>query len=109
MRDWIREEKGKVGVWILALWVQPKAQKSEKAGIHDLPEGPALKLRVAAPPIDGAANDEVLRFLKRSLSEISNGESISIELLRGTTGRRKEVRVTALGLDLLRIQRWASE
>ena len=49
---------------ILTVHIQPKASTTECVGIH----GDAIKIRVAAPPIDGAANDELIRFLARRLS-----------------------------------------
>ena len=44
---------------ILTVHVLPKASRTECVGIH----GDALKIRVAAPPVDGAANDELVRFV----------------------------------------------
>lgn len=44
---------------VLALQVQPKAARTEYVGVH----GDALKFRVAAPPVDGAANEEICRYL----------------------------------------------
>ena len=43
----------------LAIQVQPRASRTELAGIH----GDALRIRLAAPPVDGAANEELIRFL----------------------------------------------
>ena len=48
----------------LTLHVQPGASRSELAGMH----GDALKVRVAAPPVDGAANRELIRFLAAQLA-----------------------------------------
>jgi hypothetical protein len=44
---------------ILTIHVQPKASKTEYAGIH----GGALKFRVAAPPAEGAANEALCTYL----------------------------------------------
>jgi len=47
----------------IRLRVQPRASRTEVAG----PYGGALKIRLAAPPVDGAANDELIRFLAKQL------------------------------------------
>jgi len=86
MANWYRPDNSAPGTWILILWIQPRASRTEVVGVHDHPDGRALKLRVAAPPVEGAANDEVLRFLKEVL-----GSGVRVELLRGATGRKKEV------------------
>ncbi len=49
---------------ILTVHIQPNASRTEVAGLY----GAALKIRVAAPPVDGAANAEIIRFLARELS-----------------------------------------
>ncbi len=95
MTSWIRSEKSETGVWRLTLWVQPRAARTEVIGVHELPEGQALKLRVAAPPVEGAANDEILRFLKKTLG----GAGVRVELLRGATGRKKEALVSGVNRD----------
>jgi uncharacterized protein (TIGR00251 family) len=67
--------------------VVPRASRSEVAGEHD----GALRVRVTAPPVDGAANDEVVRTLARAL-----GVSRSlVEIKSGHTSRVKQVRVGA--------------
>lgn len=43
----------------LTLHVQPGAKHSEIAGLH----GAALKIRLAAPPVEGRANEELLKFI----------------------------------------------
>ena len=70
---------------VLSVYVQPKASITECVGSH----GTALKIRVAAPPVDGAANDELIRFLARSLSM----PSTSIQIHSGASGRHKRVLV----------------
>ncbi|MCZ6858630.1 MAG: DUF167 family protein, partial [Gemmatimonadetes bacterium] len=45
----------------VSFYVQPRASKTEVAGRH----GDAIKIRVKAPPVDGAANEEVIRFLAK--------------------------------------------
>ena len=68
---------------ILTVHIQPKASTTECVGIH----GDAVKIRVAAPPVDGAANDELIRFLAHRLS-IS---STSVQIHSGASGRHKRV------------------
>ncbi len=70
---------------ILTVHIQPKASTTECVGIH----GDALKNRVAAPPVDGAANDALIRFLARTLSLPL--AAVCIE--SGTGGRHKRVRL----------------
>src|SRR5947208_16803451 len=81
---WRRESDGAV---VLMLHVQPGAGRSEFAGMH----GDALKLRLAAPPIEGKANDELIRFL----ADVFGVPQRNIVLLRGETSRAKTVRVIA--------------
>jgi uncharacterized protein (TIGR00251 family) len=69
--------------------VQPRASRTELAGQH----GDALKVRVAAPPVDGAANDALVRFLADVLGVARS--AVSIEA--GGTGRAKIVRVAGVG------------
>lgn len=47
---------------VLSLHVQPNASRTGVAGLH----GDALKIKVAAPPADHAANDTLLEFLRKS-------------------------------------------
>jgi len=51
--------------------------------------GDALKIRIAAPPVDGAANEELVRFLARRLG-IPRG---AIRITAGESGRRKIVSI----------------
>lgn len=51
--------------------------------------GEAIKIRVKAPPVDGAANVELLRFLAKRLGVPRS----SVHLVAGATGRRKRVAV----------------
>ena len=44
---------------VLTLHIQPGARKTEICGLH----GEALKIRLAAPPVDGKANDCLIAFL----------------------------------------------
>jgi uncharacterized protein (TIGR00251 family) len=87
--------QGAPGGWRLSLWVQPGAARTEMVGEHD----GCLKLRIAAPPLDGRANEAVRRFFSERLG--IPREAVRIE--RGVSSRRKSVRVeTVLGVEALR-------
>jgi uncharacterized protein (TIGR00251 family) len=70
---------------ILSVHIQPKASTTECVGIH----GGAIKIRVAAPPVDGAANDELIRFLARQCSV----PVTSVQIRSGASGRHKRILV----------------
>ena len=72
----------------LLVHVQPRARQTEIVGWH----GDAIKIRVAAPPVDGAANAELLRFLARRLAV----PATHVRLAAGGTGRRKRLEITGL-------------
>jgi len=67
------------------LHVQPGAKRTEVAGVH----GDALKVRLAAPPVDGKANAELLRFLADAFGVPLR----QVALVRGETSRQKVVRI----------------
>jgi uncharacterized protein (TIGR00251 family) len=69
----------------LDLVVQPRASRTRAVGEHD----GRLKLQLAAPPVDGEANAELVAFLARALGV----RKADVVLVRGESGRRKTVRV----------------
>ena len=73
---------------ILTIQVQPKASKSECVGLH----GDALRIRVAAPPIDGRANDALLAFLATQLKVPPS----TLAIHSGAGGRHKRVQCATL-------------
>lgn len=82
---------------ILKLHIQPKASKSEVVGLH----GDRLKVRLKAPPVDGKANEELVRFL----SELLGVPKSNIEILSGLTGRQKTVKIIGVTKDKLGLLR----
>ncbi|HEX5633863.1 MAG TPA: DUF167 family protein [Gemmatimonadales bacterium] len=72
----------------LRLHIQPRASRTEVAGLH----GDALRIRLAAPPVDGAANDALLRFLADRLGVPRS----TLSLVGGEASRRKTVRAATL-------------
>lgn len=73
----------------LSLHVQPGAKKTGFAGLH----GEALKIRLAAPPVDGKANACLLAFL----AEFAGVPQRMVSLLSGETSRQKVVRIASPG------------
>lgn len=75
-------------VVLLNLKVQPRARVDEIGP----PVGPALKVKVTAPPVDSAANEAVLRLVADTL-RLRRG---NVRLVRGQTSRQKIVEVRGL-------------
>jgi hypothetical protein len=83
--DWLQERPGAVTI---AVKVQPRAGRNAVGKA----EGHELQVRVAAPPVDDAANEALLRFLARSL----DCPRAALRLLRGQHSRHKLVEVRGL-------------
>ena len=77
----------------LSLHIQPGAKKSECAGLH----GEALKIRLAAPPVDGKANEALLRFLAQRLAIPRQ----QISLKSGQTSRQKVIEIESVTAERL--------
>ena len=83
--NWIKEtSKG----LLLPVRAVPRASKNEIQGVH----GDALKIRLLAPPVDGKANQALIKFLSSAL-DISRSQ---ISISAGETGRNKTVLITGL-------------
>ena len=82
----------------LTLHIQPGAKKTEIVGLH----GDALKIRLAAPPVDGKANDALLGFIAERL-DIARS---AVSLKSGQTSRRKVVVVAANAADAAQVRRY---
>jgi uncharacterized protein (TIGR00251 family) len=79
--------------------VVPRASRSELAGEQD----GVLRVRIAAPPVDGAANEELIRLLAKTL-EVKPG---SVTIVSGQGSRMKKLAVkgiTAKDLQALTTQ-----
>ncbi|MEY2478733.1 MAG: uncharacterized protein QOG87_4048 [Actinomycetota bacterium] len=82
------------GTVLVRLHVQPGAGRAAVVGRH----GDALKVRVAAPPTGGRANDAVLELL----AEVLGVKAADLELVGGASSRSKRVRVTGVEPDDVR-------
>lgn len=70
----------------LRLHIQPGAKKTECAGLY----GDALKIRLAAPPVDGKANQSLIVWL----AEFFGVPQRQVKIKSGETNRRKVITVT---------------
>lgn len=84
----IQERSGSVRVNV---YVQPRASKSEVVGPH----GDAFKIRLAAPPVEGEANEELIRFLAKLLRTAASNVSI----VSGASNRRKVVEISGVTVE----------
>jgi uncharacterized protein (TIGR00251 family) len=82
---------GTAPVASLDIHVQPRASRTEVVGRH----GDAIKIRIAAPPTDGSANDELVRFLAKTLDV----KRSAVTIVSGMTSRRKRVAVEGVALE----------
>ncbi len=78
----------KDGALTFSLRVVPRASRSEIVGIHD----EALKIRIASPPVDGAANAEIIRFLAKTFG-VSKSD---VFILSGETSKNKRIKIENL-------------
>ena len=73
----------KDGTLIFKVRVVPRASRSKLVGEHD----GALRVRIAAPPVDGAANDELVRLLARAFGVARN----AVDIIAGHAAKLKTV------------------
>lgn len=75
----------------IALKVTPGARKNEILGWEeDYPQiGRVLRVKIAAPPVEGKANKEIVSFMAKTLGIPKS----AVELLHGSTGRIKLIQV----------------
>ncbi len=81
----------RAGAVRFAVRAQPRASRSEVVGEY----GDALRVRLAAPPVEGEANAELVKCLARWLG-VPRG---AVRLVVGATGRNKIVEVDGVGPD----------
>ena len=74
--------------------VVPRASRSRVVGVH----GERVKVQLAAPPVDGAANAELLEVI----ADACGVPRRTIEIIRGDTSRRKTVRIAEANVTEIR-------
>jgi len=77
----------------ISIYVQPRASKTMIAGMHD----GCVKMRLAAPPVDGAANAALIEFVAERL----NLARSYVRIVSGQTSRRKVVEVDGVSAEQL--------
>jgi len=70
---------------VLTVHVVPRASRSEIVGEHN----GALRVRIAAPPVDGAANKELIRLLAKTYGVAKR----DVTVVSGESSRVKRVRI----------------
>ena len=85
---------GEAGLVILNVRVIPRAKKTELSGERD----GALVVRVAAPPVEGAANEALIDFLARALGVPKR----AVQVVSGERSRTKRVSITGVTETQLR-------
>ncbi|PIS10047.1 MAG: YggU family protein [Bdellovibrio sp. CG10_big_fil_rev_8_21_14_0_10_47_8] len=78
----------------ISLYVQPNAPRSMIIGEHN----GALKIKIKAPPVEGKANEEIVRFF----AELLDLPKSKVEMLRGEKSRGKTVLIHGLSLESVR-------
>jgi uncharacterized protein (TIGR00251 family) len=82
---------------ILAVRLTPRAGRNGVDAVTIEPDGrPVLRLRIAAPPVDGAANAALVAWLASALKL----RKAQVRLLAGETGRLKRLRLNGDGMEL---------
>ncbi|MCD6326846.1 YggU family protein [bacterium] len=89
MAPWLKEDES--GIVTMKVRVQPGASRNE---ISSEPDG-GIKLRITARAVDGGANQELIKFLSKTL-KVSKS---SIEITRGAKARTKWIAIKTLSAD----------
>ncbi len=76
------------GSALLAVRIQPRASRNEIVRM----EGGVLKIRLTAPPVDGAANEALVKFL----SDVLGIAKSNVEIVSGQTSREKRIRISGM-------------
>jgi len=84
------------GPVVLAVRIQPRASRN---GIVRREDG-TFKIRLTAPPVDGAANEALIKFLSDTL----NLSKSQVEIVSGQTSREKRIKIIGMSeSDVIRL------
>lgn len=88
------EIEARDGAVRFAVYARPRASRTEIAGVH----GDAIRIRLAAAPVEGAANAELVSFLSKKLAVPKS----AVRIVSGTRGKRKVIEVSGLSGESVR-------
>ena len=88
---WFKENKNSLTINI---YVVPRSSRSEIVGIYN----DCLKIKLKSPPVDNAANEELIRFLADKLKIPKK----NIEIVKGQNQKKKIVSLISCNLSLVR-------
>ncbi len=90
----------------IALHVQPRAHQTAILGIYnDGVQGDRLKIKITAPPVDGQANAEICKCFAKWCGVAKS----QVELLKGETGRDKQIRIKSPKTFHADLQKWLED
>lgn len=92
--NWYRWEGNDL---VLNLLIQPRSCKNEFVG----QQGDTYKICTTAPPVDGRANEQLLRFLAKAFGV----RNCNVQLIMGVNSRRKAIRISSPTLLPIPVQR----
>lgn len=93
-RDWCSASQQHIRI---SVQITPNAKKSEVIGVHE----DALKIRLQAQPIEGKANEALVRFL----ADVLGVSKSAVTITHGHTNKRKIVEVSTSRLNLDEVRR----
>jgi uncharacterized protein (TIGR00251 family) len=95
MRDWMKPHQTKPHTWILQVKAKPRASRSRIVGVSA--DGMCLEVALAAAPVDGEANIELIDFF----SHLFLVRKRDVEILSGESSRHKRVVLHDVDSDLV--------
>ncbi len=78
---------------LLKCWIQPRSSRNAVIGIH----GDALKIALTAPPVDGKANKELLKFIAKYF-KLSKS---SVQIVSGDSSRSKMILISGQNKNII--------
>ena len=77
----------------IEIYIQPRASTTELAGTHD----GLIKIRIAAPPVENAANIALIDFIAKRLGIAKR----NVRVVSGMTSRRKILEITGVSAETI--------